>query len=401
MKQGDFLNWCKSKQIQQNKITINQIDSYNRGIFATNTIDPDEVILKVPQRILLSTDKADQILNGIDCSQLNETQILGLCLLTEISKGAKSQWNEYFKTLPQKFFTFHCFRPFEIELLQIDYAVNRAQQVRLQTINNWSKIKKIMKELRISETLRTFGSWAWCEGCISSRTMYVPWADVGTLTPFGDMFNHVQPPLQCTPQIGGNQLLITTENIEYKQGGSGSFNSQNQCYEIFAGDGYKKGEQVCLTYGVYSNLELLELYGFQIEQNQQDIALLPISMFEIDGVQQEECGLHFNGQPTWKLITNLRLKYCKNPQQRLKVLEGEMLCEIDKEREVARVLSDVILSVLKLLQTSSIQDDLILIQNNDLLQEIGVLVVKWRLRYKLILQQGYVNCFNFINRKEC
>eukprot|EP01025_Chloroclados_australasicus_P013380 TRINITY_DN16304_c0_g1_i1.p2 TRINITY_DN16304_c0_g1~~TRINITY_DN16304_c0_g1_i1.p2 ORF type:complete len:229 (-),score=-6.81 TRINITY_DN16304_c0_g1_i1:525-1211(-) len=148
MKQGDFLNWCKSKQIQQNKITINQIDSYNRGIFATNTIDPDEVILKVPQRILLSTDKADQILNGIDCSQLNETQILGLCLLTEISKGAKSQWNEYFKTLPQKFFTFHCFRPFEIELLQIDYAVNRAQQVRLQTINNWSKIKKIMKELR-------------------------------------------------------------------------------------------------------------------------------------------------------------------------------------------------------------------------------------------------------------
>lgn len=109
---------------------------------------------------------------------------------------------------------------------------------------------------------------------------------------------------------------------------------------------YKPGDQVFLCYGHHTNLELLQLYGFMLPDNPHDTASIPPSLLQqhlqraahsyrqrqqqqqgCEGrrmqcrrqqkVQQDEqvyvdiseadCWVHANGQPSWQLLSALRL----------------------------------------------------------------------------------------------
>lgn len=68
--------------------------------------------------------------------------------------------------------------------------------------------------------------------------------------------------------------------------------------------------QVYLCYGKHTNLELLELYGFVLEDNPHDRAPLIQKVIRkvVTGVQvaAEACYVHGGGQPSWHLLASLR-----------------------------------------------------------------------------------------------
>ena len=57
--------------------------------------------------------------------------------------------------------------------------------------------------------------------------------------------------------------------------GHGRFDEAAAEYVVTAGRPYRKGEQVFLCYGSYTNLELLEHYGFLLPGNPHDEIVLP------------------------------------------------------------------------------------------------------------------------------
>lgn len=76
--------------------------------------------------------------------------------------------------------------------------------------------------------------------------------------------------------------------------GSGEFDSEKREYIIKAGCGYSPGEQVLLCYGRYSNLELLEHYGFLLPENGHDEAVVPPELWPMvaDSAQSQRFFFH-------------------------------------------------------------------------------------------------------------
>ncbi|GLI63985.1 hypothetical protein VaNZ11_007094, partial [Volvox africanus] len=100
--------------------------------------------------------------------------------------------------------------------------------------------------------------------------------------------------------------------------GDGMWDEAAQQYCIVARRWYRRGEQVMLCYGRYTNLELLEHYGFVLQYNPHDTALLDPALLPVPSAARTsagspcltpaDCFLHANGQPSWQLLHFLR--YC-------------------------------------------------------------------------------------------
>ncbi|GIL45821.1 hypothetical protein Vafri_2966, partial [Volvox africanus] len=100
--------------------------------------------------------------------------------------------------------------------------------------------------------------------------------------------------------------------------GDGMWDEAAQQYCIVARRRYRRGEQVMLCYGRYTNLELLEHYGFVLPYNPHNTALLDPALLPVPSAARNsagspcltpaDCFLHANGQPSWQLLHFLR--YC-------------------------------------------------------------------------------------------
>lgn len=67
--------------------------------------------------------------------------------------------------------------------------------------------------------------------------------------------------------------------------------------------------QVLLRYGTYSNLELLEYYGFLLHENPNDKVFIPLEheIYSSSSWPKESLYIQHNGNPSFALLTALRL----------------------------------------------------------------------------------------------
>jgi len=97
----------------------------------------------------------------------------------------------------------------------------------------------------------------------------------------------------CNGHPGGDEQLC----------GDGSFDASCGMYKLYARRSYARGEQVYLCYGRHSNLELLELYGFMLDENPHEEALLSKGALEaamVRGTSALAAALPTRQhQPTW------------------------------------------------------------------------------------------------------
>ena len=118
-------------------------------------------------------------------------------------------------------------------------------------------------------------AWAWAHATVSSRTVFVPFDPAGALCPVGDLFNYAPPPpahaptFLGTPLEGGDEEETRDrvrpgddEEPDQKPAGDGAWDEASGEYRFHARRAYRAGDQIMLCYGRYTNLELLEHYGF-------------------------------------------------------------------------------------------------------------------------------------------
>ncbi|KAA6425332.1 MAG: hypothetical protein FRX49_04825, partial [Trebouxia sp. A1-2] len=251
-------------------------------------------------------------------------QVLTAHLLHETAKGCMSQWHPYLAQLPHEYTLMMNFNPDHVQALQAPYAQQIATATIQQAQQSWTEVKGLLSLLGLPKKWCSLKAWLWASSTVCSRTMHVPSSSAGALTPFGDLHNYHPPPPPHYPEIEGVSACCNQDRVQdYEDYGDGGYSESFQEYCLYARKRYCKGEQVFLCYGKYTNLELLEHYGFVLAHNPHDEALLPLSAFPSSFatyLQQQcctarHCFLHCNGIPGWQLLQDLRC-YTATPMER-------------------------------------------------------------------------------------
>ncbi|KAE8659333.1 Protein SET DOMAIN GROUP 40 [Hibiscus syriacus] len=239
-----------------------------RGVAALRPITKGDLLLKFPKSALITTHSLISRYETLSLAlkphlSLSPTQIFTVCLLYEINKGKASPWHPYFLHLPRSYSILAAFGELETQALQVDYAIWAAQKAISKAKYEWKQASNLMKELKLQPPLLTFRAWIWATGTISSRTLHVPWDEAGCLCPVGDLFNYAAPTEESDSfedvDNWKNEHAKDELDMHSQRLTDGGYEEDAAAYCFYAKKNYDEGEQVLLSYGTYTNLELLEL----------------------------------------------------------------------------------------------------------------------------------------------
>ncbi|KAL8109284.1 protein SET DOMAIN GROUP 40 [Apium graveolens] len=332
-------------------------DAGGRGLAATRDLRKGELILRVPKQALFTTQSVVLQHHNFSLAlqkhqSLSSTQILTIALLHEISRGKNSTWFPYLKHFPQSYDILASFSQLETQALQVDYAIWAAEKAIGKAKSEWKEAVLMMNDLKIKNKFQSLRAWLWASGTISSRTLHIPWDEAGCLCPVGDLFNYAAP----GEELGESDDLLTQGNASCMSTSScrvtdkpvaehcddsvrltdGGYEKDMGSYCFYARNSYRKGEQVLLSYGTYTNLELLEHYGFILNRNPNEMVFIPLEpeMYSCCSWSQNSLFIHQNGKPSFTLLSTIRL-WATPPNQRKSVghiaLSGS---QISKENEL-------------------------------------------------------------------
>lgn len=98
----------------------------------------------------------------------------------------------------------------------------------------------------------------------------------------------------------------------------GGFEESVNAYCFYARQHYVRGEQVLLSYGTYTNLELLEHYGFLLDNNPNDKVYIPLKpgVSSCSSWPAESLYINQGGEPSYALLSTLRLWATPSNQRR-------------------------------------------------------------------------------------
>lgn len=440
-------------------------DAGGRGLGATRDLRKHELILRVPKSALMTSESLMLKDQKLSLSikrypHLSSTQILSVCLLAEMSKAKGSWWYPYLKQLPRQYETLSTFSHFEIQALQVDDAIWAAERAVSKAEMEWNEAIPLMRELELRPQLLTFKSWLWSSATVSSRTLHIPWDSAGCFCPVGDLFNYAAPGMESysseeiaswtqTSTLDSSSLEKSASDeeleVEHIDGDSlrltdAGYEEQVEAYCFYARRRYRKGEQVLLGYGTYTNLELLEHYGFLLNANPNEKVFIQMEQnINFNSWPKDSIYIQHDGKPSFALLSALCL-WVTPPKDRKSVghlaYSGKQLsaenevsimkwlrkkCEALLEKLPSSIETDGLLltSIEKMQNHTSIQEVKKMISaceveignffestNSQTFDEVGKfhlsskarrsierwkLAVQWRLRYKQIV----FRCFSF------
>ncbi|KAK1680579.1 hypothetical protein QYE76_041427 [Lolium multiflorum] len=348
-------------------------DAGGRGFAAARHLRRGELVLRVPHAALLTSDRvmADDP-NIASCvaahrPRLSNIQRLIVCLLAEVGKGKSSSWYLYLSQLPSYYTILATFNDFEIEALQVHDAIWVAQKAHAAIRSEWEEATPLMQELDFKPKLLMFKTWLWAFATVSSRTLHVAWDDAGCLCPIGDLFNYAAPDDDISSEEQDTEeTMKRQEKSEMLEEVKFSCSSESltdggyedsKAYCLYARKMYRKGEQVLLGYGTYTNLELLEYYGFLLDENPNEKIYIELDpeLCTIGTWPKDSIYIHPNGHPSFALLCALRL--WTTPANRRKafshqIYSGSML-SVENELEIMKWLGNKCVEALQQLPTTA------------------------------------------------
>lgn len=311
-----------------------------------------------------------------------------------MGKGKGSWWYPYLIHLPRDYDILATFGEFEKQAFQVADAIWAAEKAISKARSEWKEANQLMKEINLKPQLLTFRAWLWAASTISSRTLHVPWDEAGCLCPVGDLFNYAAPgeevvsseevdSRKCIPSfqisspLNGNCTPVSTGepfDAHDQRLTDGGYQEDVAAYCFYARQNYRQGEQVLLCYGTYTNLELLEHYGFLLNENPNDKVFIPLEpeIYSSSSWPKDSLYIHQNGRPSFSLLSALRL-WATPANKRRSVghlaYSGSQL-STDNEIHVMKWIANKCNEILKNLSTS-IEEDSLLLSSLDEIQELG------------------------------
>jgi len=191
-----FAKWAKTSGVQFNKIGLKQIVPGNRGIYAMKPVFPEERILTVPEKLIITEDKGrDTELGKLVAAsgvRLKFPHIfyLTLLIMEELNKK-DSIWRPYMDVYPKTASNFPVFYTKEEKSLLIGTSLYPA--ITRETVGNIEEYNSVVAKV---PELKKFS----VDDFIKYTTLTVSRqfaVDIGSkkrrmIVPLADMFNYIQ-----------------------------------------------------------------------------------------------------------------------------------------------------------------------------------------------------------------
>ncbi|ACI65232.1 ribulose-1,5-bisphosphate carboxylase/oxygenase small subunit N-methyltransferase I [Phaeodactylum tricornutum CCAP 1055/1] len=240
-------------------------ESSGRGLLARRDINDGDELLRIPMALCMTKSAARKAV-GKDVlpSEINEYLAMACHLIYERNvRGEESPWKPYLDVLPDidevnPTFTW----PDE------DLAFLNGSPVIAATKSLQMKLRREYDALlggedgllakypdRFPAEAFNFKAWEWAFTMLFSRAIRLRSLKQGetlALVPYADLINH-------SP--------FSQAYIDARQNGDWLFKSGDEEVILYADRGYRRMEQIYISYGPKSNAELLLLYGFAVERN--------------------------------------------------------------------------------------------------------------------------------------
>ena len=223
-----------------------------RGVVATQPIESGSVLAEIPRSLLVDAPTAlaglaeRQIRAGLE--DTGEITQLAAWLLVE-RRDPRSPFAPFLATLPASFAQFPILAaPDEVALLDGSLVGALLEHQRAEVTAEHARL--------VAEPwARSFGfdEYLWARMCVMSRTfkLTIDGVDGRVLAPFVDMLNHERGP-----------------HTRWH------YDPDDRVFRLFAQRAYQSGDEVCSNYGLKPNMYLLLHYGFCVDDNEADEAVL-------------------------------------------------------------------------------------------------------------------------------
>jgi hypothetical protein len=224
-----------------------------RGVVATGPIARGSEVARIPRRLLITVEDAharvaDRGPRLTDLELSSERTQLAVWLLVERSDPG-SAFQPYLDALPRSLPRFPIYASAEDRAL-LDGSLTGAMLDRLRADldADHAKLAAGAPSLSIGRD-----ELVWAAMCVASRSFLlgIDGREATALVPFIDMLNH---------ERGSNTRW--------------SYNADIQALTLIAQRDYQPGDEVCCDYGRKPNMYLLLHYGFCIDHNDADEAVL-------------------------------------------------------------------------------------------------------------------------------
>ena len=240
-------------------------ESSGRGLLARRDINDGDELLKIPIKLCLTKASARKAL-GKDAlpEEINEYLAIACQLIHEkYVLGDKSSFKHYIGVLPEVEEVNPTFTWSDEDLAFLEgspvIAATKSLQMKLQREYDAllggpdGLIAKYPD--RFPAEHFTYENWVWAFTMLFSRAIRLRNLKQGetlALVPYADLINH-------SP--------FSQAYIDARETGDWLFKSGEEEVILYADRGYRRMEQIYISYGPKSNAELLLLYGFAVERN--------------------------------------------------------------------------------------------------------------------------------------
>jgi len=240
-------------------------ESSGRGLLARRDINDGDNLLKVPIKLCLTKASARKAL-GKDAlpREINEYLAVACHLIQErYVLGEKSFWKPYIDVLPETEEVNPTFTWSDEDLAFLNgspvIAATKSLQMKLRReydalLGGEDGLCNRFPD-RFPKEHYTYENWIWAFTMLFSRAIRLRSLAEGetlAMVPYADLINH-------SP--------FSQAYIDAREGGDWLFSSGEEEVILYADRGYRRMEQVYISYGQKSNAELLLLYGFAVERN--------------------------------------------------------------------------------------------------------------------------------------
>ncbi|SGZ39491.1 uncharacterized protein HGUI_01691 [Hanseniaspora guilliermondii] len=256
-----FLKWCETVGIDfnNNSIVIKETPEKNRHLITEKFIPNGTILFKVPYTAMLNpltseiksitkqnqknNDDSDDDVDDEDGTKLWKDLVV--CIHKELQKGEKSQWYPYLSILPtakdQKFDNLYYWNNSELELLKPSKCVERIGNDKVQLMYEQIQDLYDVPELTKEEFLK-----------ISSIIMSYSFDVNGkSMVPVSDLLN-------ASWNYNSVLEIDDEDDVDYI------------C--MVAKKDIKAGDELLNIYGNHPNGELLRMYGYVEDDNQNEFA---------------------------------------------------------------------------------------------------------------------------------
>jgi len=240
-------------------------ESSGRGLLARRSINQEEELLKIPIDLCITKKSARKTL-GTDIlpPSINEYLAMACQLIHEkYVMGSKSYFKAYVDVLPEVDEVNPTFTWSDDDLGFLDgspvIAATKSMQMKLKSefdalLGDEGQLCDQYPDVFPREHF-THENWLWAFTNLFSRAIRLRNMKRGetlAMVPYADLINH-------SPYSGAY--------LDARETGDWLFKTGEEEVILYADRGYRKMEQIYISYGPKSNADLLLLYGFALERN--------------------------------------------------------------------------------------------------------------------------------------